>query len=68
MYCMDELKKKKLLTKAEAAFYIGICSKSLDNLISRGDLPAVVRIGYGRGRVFINRNKLDDWIDSQTGL
>lgn len=66
MYSIDELNKKKLLTKEEAAFYIGICHKTLCRMIADGDIPAVVRIGYGRGRVFVNRDKLNEWIDNKT--
>lgn len=66
MYNMDELKKKKLLTKDEAAFYIGICVKTLTVLMKEDGFP-VVRIGQGRGRVFINREKLNAWIDKNTG-
>ena len=66
MYNMDELKKKKLLTKDEAAFYIGICVKTLTALMKEDGFP-LVRIGQGRGRVFINREKLNAWIDKNTG-
>lgn len=66
MYSMDELKKKKILSKDEAAFYIGICTKTLTALMQDEGFP-VLRIGRGRGRVFINREKLDEWIDENTG-
>jgi predicted DNA-binding transcriptional regulator AlpA len=67
VYDISELKEKKLLSKDEAAFYIGICVKTLNNILDKNDFPAKVRIGFGRGRVFINREKLDNWIDEQTG-
>ena len=63
----EMLKTKKLLTKVEATFYIGISMPALDATIKRSDFPALVRVGFGRGRVFINREKLDQWIDEQDG-
>ena len=60
-----ELAKKRLLTKQETCFYISISLQTLNRLIKHADFPAVVRIGIGRGRVFINREKLDQWIDEQ---
>ncbi|MDL2319375.1 helix-turn-helix domain-containing protein [Eubacteriales bacterium OttesenSCG-928-A19] len=68
MYTHDELKAKKLLTREEAAFYLGICKASLDKIMRDPEFPALVRIGYSRGRVFVNRDKLDEWIDSKTGV
>lgn len=64
---IDGLKSKKLLTRYEAAAYIGISINSLQNLIHSKDFPALVRIGQGRGRVFVNRERLDEWIDENTG-
>lgn len=66
-YDMTELKAKTMLSKSEAAFYIGICLKSLNNLIDKTNFYPLVRIGFGRGRVFVNREKLDRWIDEQDG-
>jgi hypothetical protein len=63
---MATLKQKKLLTKGEAAFYLGI-GLNLLNKIIRQDFEPLARIGYGRGRVFINREKLDAWINGQDG-
>lgn len=68
MYSMEELKGRKLLTRDEAAFYIGICKASLNKIIHDPDFPALVRIGHGRGRVFVNREKLDKWLDEKTGV
>lgn len=65
MYNMEELKKQKLLTREEAAFYLGICLASLNKVIHAPDFPALVRIGARR--VFINRERLDAWIDENTG-
>ena len=65
MFKMDELSQKKLLTKTEAAFYIGICLTSLNVIIDRTEFYPLTRIGFGRGRVFVNREKLDKWIDEQ---
>jgi excisionase family DNA binding protein len=62
-----ELTNKKLLTKQEACFYIGISLQTLNRLINKTEFPAMVRIGFGQGRVFINREILDQWIDAQTG-
>ena len=64
---LEKLKSKKLLTRDEAAAYIGISINSLQSLIHNKNFTALVRIGHGRGRVFVNREKLDEWIDSQTG-
>lgn len=64
---METLKVKKMLTKNETAFYIGICLKTLNKIIDTGDFYPVTRIGFGRGRVFVNREKLDKWIDEQDG-
>lgn len=67
MLTLTELKEKKLLTREEAAAYIGISKTSMQNLMNDRGFPALVRIGNGRGRVFINREKLDAWIDENTG-
>lgn len=66
MYDIADLSKRRLLTKPEAAAYIGISIKTLTEIMKKGGFP-VVRIGNGRGRVFINREKLDEWIDKNTG-
>ena len=68
MYSMEDLKTRKLLTRSEAAFYIGISVTSLNKIIHGRDFPALVRIGNGRGRVFVNREKLDEWLDEKTGV
>lgn len=62
---MENQKQKcfNLLTKAEAAEYLGVSRPVLDNLMREPDFP-VVRIGARR--VFINREKLDEWIDRHT--
>lgn len=65
MYDMDQLRSKKLLTREETAFYLGVCLASLNKVIHEPDFPALVRIGARR--VFINREKLDAWIDENTG-
>lgn len=62
---MDELRKKKLLTRKEAAFYIGIGETNMHFLMHSPDFRAMVRIG---GRVFVNREKLDEWLDEKTGI
>ena len=67
MFDMAELKGKKLLTKGEAAAYIGIHAKTLTNIMNSGDFYPLVRIGHNRGRVFVNREKLDQWINEQDG-
>ena len=61
------LKGRKLLTKPEAAFYIGISLASFAKVIKKPDFSALVRIGDGRGRVLVNRERLDEWIDAKTG-
>ena len=63
----EKLRNKKLLTRDEAAAYLGIGITSLQTLIHGKGFPALVRIGTGRGRVFVNREKLDAWIDARTG-
>lgn len=67
IYDRDELARKKLLTKQETCFYIGISLQTLNRLIGKTDFYPVSRIGLGRGRVFVNREKLDQWIDEQSG-
>lgn len=62
---IDELKKKRLLTRQETADYLGISLAGLNKVIYSADFPAVVRIGARR--VFINRDALDKWIDEKTG-
>lgn len=68
MYSMEDLRTRKLLTRREAAFYIGVSVTSLNKIIHDRDFPALVRIGYGRGRVFVNRERLDEWINQKTGV
>lgn len=68
MLSIEEMKGKKLLTRDEAAAYIGVCKATLHKIIYDEGFPALVRIGNGRGRVFINREKLDEWIDEKTGV
>lgn len=51
------------MTKAEAAEYLGVSRPTFDNLMRESDFP-VVRIGARR--VFINREKLDEWIERHT--
>ena len=65
MFDIVELKARKLLTRDETAYYMGGISKnSLTKIIHGTDFPALVRIG---GRVLINRERLDEWIDERTG-
>ena len=65
-YNINELRQRKLLMKPEAAFYIGVSLTTLEKIIkTSADFPALTRIGIGRGRVFVNREKLDEWIDRQ---
>lgn len=63
-YDMNELRKKKLLTRPEAAFYVGLGKTTVDKIIRHPDCQALVRIGIGRGRVFVNRERLDAYLDS----
>lgn len=60
---MENQKSVKLLTRQEAAEYLGICMATLTELMREPGFP-VVRIGARR--VFINREKLDEWIDRHT--
>lgn len=62
---MENPKCLNLLTKAEAAEYLGISRPTLDNIMREPGFP-VVRIGARR--VFINREKLDEWIDARTAV
>lgn len=68
MYSMEDLRTRKLLTRGEATFYIGISVTRLNKIIHGKDFPALVRIGNGRGRVFVNRETLDKWLDEKTGV
>lgn len=67
MLSKEEIQQKKLLTKDEAAAYIGIHKKTLTNIMNAGDFYPLIRIGHNRGRIFINREKLDQWLDEQDG-
>lgn len=60
---MEKQRCVNLLTKAEAAEYLGVSRPTFDNLMREPDFP-VVRIGARR--VFINREKLDEWIERHT--
>lgn len=53
----------KLLTRQEAAAYLGISLPTLCDLMRQPDFP-VVRVGARR--VYVNREKLDLWIDART--
>lgn len=67
---MEEMRSSrcgKLLTRDEAAAYLGVSLVTLDKIKTSRGFPALVRIGIGRGRVYINKDKLDEWIDEQTG-
>lgn len=66
VYSMEELKKKKLLTRKEAAFYVGVSPTNMHTIMHSDNFPAFVRIG-GR-RVFVNREILEQWIDENTGI
>jgi len=60
---ITELKDKKLLSRKEAAAYIGIGVTSMYHAMKRPDFPPITRIG---NLVFVKRELLDEWIDSQT--
>lgn len=62
-----QLAGRKLLTRPEAAAYIGISEVTLHYVIHDPHFPALVRVGNGRGRVFIHREKLDQWLDEKAG-
>lgn len=64
---MKNPETNKLMTRQEAADFLGVSLGTLGQIIHKRDFPALVRIGSGRGRVFINRQKLEEWIDSRTG-
>jgi len=63
-YDMGFLRQAKMITKDEAAFYMRTSTRTLDNLAKKKDFYPLVRIG---GRVFLNREKLDKWLDEQDG-
>jgi len=64
---MQTARCDKLLTRDEAAAYLGVSKITLDRITKERGFPALVRIGIGRGRVYINRERLDEWIESKTG-
>ena len=68
-YNVGDLRTRKLLSRDEAAAYIGVSLATFQKYMSESGFPAAVRLGpeHGRGRVFINRERLDEWIDSRTG-
>ena len=49
---------KRLLTKAEAARYIGRSPVAIDHMVSKGLLPTV----QTDRRVFLDTQDLDEWI------
>ena len=63
-YDMSQLQQLKMLTKGEAAFYMRTSERTLDTIARKKDFYPLIRI---RRRVFINREKLDQWIDEQDG-
>ncbi len=50
---------ERMYSKAEAARALGVCLRSLCNLLDRPNAPRVVRIGR---RVLIPESSLQDWI------
>ena len=64
---MEATRCNKLLTRDEAAAYLGVSKVTLDKITRERGFPALVRIGIGRGRVYFNRERLDEWIDKRTG-
>jgi len=60
MFNLEELKAKKLLTRQEAAFYLGnISLPTLDREAQSPNFPHQIRFGR---RVFYSREELDRWI------
>lgn len=55
----------KLMTRSEAAAYLGVSLASLAEIQREPGFP-LVRIGPRR--VFIHREKLDEWIDARTAI
>lgn len=53
----------KLLTRQEAAAYLGVSLPTLAEIQREPGFP-IVRMGARR--VFVNREKLDKWIDERT--
>ena len=63
----EEIKTKKLLTKNEAAAYLDVSTVTFTNIMNAPGFYPLIRIGHNRGKVFINREKLDKWLDEQDG-
>lgn len=62
---MYELKQKKLLSRREGCEYLGnISLPTLDKIVNDDNFPARVTLGR---RVFIDRVKLDEWLEQRTG-
>ena len=59
----NETRDKKLLSRKEAAAYIGVGLTNMHHIMKRPDFPPLTRIG---NLVFVKRELLDEWIDSQT--
>jgi hypothetical protein len=57
-FIVDELSRKKWLNIPEAAFYLGIAVKTLQNRISNGMIPEDAYRGKRESRIFL-RSKLD---------
>ena len=63
----DGLKDKKLLTKEEAAEYLHVGTTTFSKIINSPGFYPLIRIGHNRGKVFINREKLEQWLNEQDG-
>ncbi len=60
----SELTDKRLLSVRNASFYLDMSEGGLRKAIERGTLPArcVVRLGT---RVFLDRLRIDEWLNGQ---
>ena len=62
---MKVLSQKKMLTRKEAAFYMGISCQTLNRIIKARGFYPLARIGFGQGCTRVNRDKLEQWLDEQ---
>jgi excisionase family DNA binding protein len=58
----------RLLTTAQAAAYIGVTQKTLQNWRTQGKSPAYIRLGDGgpQGRCLYRLSDLDAWLAART--
>lgn len=62
MSCKQDMSESANMGVKEMAQYLGIGITNAYNLTRKKDFPAAFKIG---GKVLINRNRLDEWINQK---